>query len=363
MSGKKLLIGAVGWFSKDMGPDHATVAFCDINKEKLDKLALSHPDLTMYTDFNEMLRHPGLDAVIISTPNFVHAEQAIAALDAGKHVFLEKPMGINRAECDAIIAAQKRSGKYLTVDFEMRHSPFAYRMQNFIKSGEYGKLLRMEFIHRRGAWLEEGNGMWRTRPERSGGLYFMEPIHEVDIFRFLAGEVKWVQSTVGPNALPQYRFQDNVCSHFAFESGAMGMIYTTHTHSAIPRNARNFQNTEAYMRSMGHNMDMIFTFERGSVGADFITAKFMFNKYEEWPAGSGGFRVLQDRIEDFTRGGDSGSFFHDISLRRNEFIRRCVAQCGPLQSPDDILRTHLVCLAAEQSAQEDFRRVTVEYPC
>ena len=106
---KKLLIGATGWFSKDTGPGYETVAFCDIDRGKLEKTGAAHPDMRMYSDFKEMLKHPGLGAVIISTPNFVHAEQAIAALDAGKHVFLEKPMGINRGECDAIIAAQKRS--------------------------------------------------------------------------------------------------------------------------------------------------------------------------------------------------------------------------------------------------------------
>ena len=358
---KKLLIGAAGWFSKDASDDYTTVAFCDVNREKLDKLAVAHPDMKMYDDFKAMLQHPGLDAVIISTPNFVHAEQTIAALDAGKHVFLEKPMGINRNECDAIIAAQKRSGKTLTVDFEMRHSPFAQRMRAFIDSGEYGKLLRLEFIHHRGGWLEQGNGIWRTRPERSGGLYFMEPIHEVDVFRFLAGEVKWVQSTSGPNSMPQYRFQDNVCSHFAFESGAMGMIYTTHSPSASPKNAKQWQNTEAYMRALGHDMSMVFSFEKGSVGVDMLTSKILFNAFEEWPAGSGGFRVIQDHIEDFSRGNDPSAFFHDINSMRLEFIRRCVGGLGPLQSADDILHTHLVCLAAEQSVQEDFCRVAVDY--
>ena len=362
MAQKKLLIGATGWFSKDTGPGYETVAFCDIDRGKLEKTGAAHPDMRMYSDFKEMLKHPGLGAVIISTPNFVHAEQAIAALDAGKHVFLEKPMGINRGECDAIIAAQKRSGTNLTVEFEMRHSPFARRMRGFIDKQEYGKLLRIEFIHHRGGWLEQGNGIWRTRPERSGGLYFMEPIHEVDIFRFFAGEVKWVQSTVGPNCMPQYRFEDHVCSHFAFENGVMGMIYTTHTHSAVPKRNGQWQNTEEYMRAMGHDMNMIFTFERGSVGVDMIAGKVMFNVFEEWPAGSGGFRVVQDHTEDFTCGGDFGAFFHDIASMRLEFIERCASGRGPLQAPDDILRTHIVCLAAEQSVKEDFRRVMVEYP-
>ncbi|MDD5705675.1 MAG: Gfo/Idh/MocA family oxidoreductase [Kiritimatiellae bacterium] len=358
---KRLRIGAAGWFTNDQGPDYETVAFCDINAERLRKLGAEHPHMKMYSDFREMLKHPGLGAVIISTPNFMHAEQAIAALDAGMHVFLEKPMGINLEECKAIVAAQARAGKNLTVDFEMRHSPFARRIKEFIEGGEFGRLLRIEFIHHRGGWLEQGNGIWRTRPERSGGMYFMEPIHEVDIFRFFAGEVKWVQSTVGPNSLPQYRFQDNVCTHLAFENGVMGMIYTTHSHSASPTDTAHWRNTSEYMRGMGHDMSMIFSFERASVGADMLASKIIINRLEEWPVGSGGCRVVQDRIEDFSRGSEHGDFFHDIAAMRLEFIRRCAGGREPLQAPRDILRTHQVCLAAEQSAREDFRRVNVDY--
>lgn len=358
---RKLLIGAVGWFSKDRGPGYDTVAFCDINQEKLAKLGAEHPDVRMYDDYYEMLKHPDLGAVIISTPNFVHAEQTIAALEAGKHVFLEKPMGVNRKECDAIMAAWKRSGRNLTVDFEMRHSPFAWRLRELIESEEYGKLLRLEFVHHRGAWLERGNGIWRTRPELSGGLYFMEPIHEVDIFRFFAGEVEWVQSTAGPNSMPHYRFQDNVCTHFAFEGGAMGMLYTTHSHSATPARPGEWRNTGSYMRAMGHDMNLILSFERGSVGVDMIEGKMYFHRFEEWPAGSGGLRVLQDRIEDYGVDGETSAFFHDISAMRLEFVKRCADGREALQSAEDILKTHIVCLAAEQSVQEDFRRVKVEY--
>lgn len=359
---RQMNVANVGWFANDEGPECKTVAFCDTNKSKLDSLAKQHPGMAMYADFQELLRHPGLDAVIISTPNFVHAEQAVAALAAGKHVMLEKPMGINRAECDRILAAQRRSGKLLTIDFEMRFSPFARRIKGVIDSREYGELRRIEFIHHRGGWLASGNGIWRTRPEQSGGLFFMEPIHEVDVFRLFAGNVKSVQATVGPNVLPQYRFEDNVCAHMFFDSGVLGTILTSHTYSAVPQDpAKSWQNTPDYHAALGHDMNMIFTFTQGAIGVDMIARKMLFNRFEEWPKGTGGYRVIQDRIEDHTAGNNGGEFFHDIDAMRREFIRRCAWGEPALQDTLDAWKSHRVCLAIEESVKQAFRRLPVDY--
>ncbi|MCG2660023.1 MAG: Gfo/Idh/MocA family oxidoreductase, partial [Kiritimatiellae bacterium] len=306
-----------------------------------------------------MIKHPGLDAVVISTPNFVHAEQAIAFLEAGKHLMLEKPMGINRNECDRIIEVQQRSGKNFTVDFEMRVSPYAKRLKSLIDSGELGELKHIEFIHHRGCWLEEGNGKWRVRPEKSGGLFFMEPIHEVDIFRFFGGEIKSVQSTARPNVLPQYRFEDNVYSHFFFESGAMATLITSHSHSAVPTKTGQWSDSAEYMLSMGHDMSMIFTLTGGSIAVNFLTLEIMINRFEEWPAGSGGVRVIHVRTENLRNTGYD--FFHDIDAMRWEFIRRCANGLPPVQDPLDIWKSHITCLAAEQSLKEDFRRINIDY--
>ena len=355
----KMGIGHIGWLGYDEGADWQTVAWCNIDRKALEAAGQDHPEVALYTDYLEMLKHPGLDAVIISTPNMVHAEQTVACLDAGMHVMVEKPMGINREECLRIMDAQKRSGRNLTVDFEIRASPFAKRIKSILDSSELGVLRRIEFVHHRGCWQEEGNGMWRTRPEKSGGLYLMEPIHEVDIFRHFAGEIIAVQSTTSPNVLPHYQFQDNVCSHFFFENGVMGTILAAHTHSAVPPNPDQWVDSPEYMKALGHDMTMILTLTGGSIGIDFLGQSIMINRIEEWPVGSGGVRIVPERTEDMRAIGSG--FYHDISLMSREFYRRCVAGLPPLQDPLDAWKTHMVCLAAEQSVKEDFRRVKVDY--
>ena len=355
---RQLGLGHIGWLSRDEGPECRTVAWCDINAKKMADSAAKHPDIRMYTDYREMLNHPGLDAVVISAPNWVHAEQAIAFLEAGKSVFVEKPMGVNKAECDRILQAVKKTGLNFTVDFEMRTSPFAARIRELIDAGKYGKLRRIEFIHHRGCWLEEGNGIWRTRPEKSGGHFLMEPIHEVDICRYFAGEIKAVQTIAGPNVLDQYRFPDNLCSHLFFQSGVVATLLASHTHSgAIPWDE---QNDPGKMRRQGHDMNMIFTFAGASIGVDFVHARIMTNIIEEYPKGSGGKRVVHQATE-IIRDGDIHAFAHDIAAMRWTFIRRCGAGQPMVQDPVDIWKTHVVCLAAERSMIEDGRRIEIDY--
>src|ERR1051325_11525579 len=154
---RKLKIGHIGWLSRDEGTDCETVAWCDINAEKMKRLESEHPRIAMYTDYRDMLGHAGLDLVVISTPNWLHCEMACAFLESGKHVFVEKPMGINRAECDRVLNAARKSGKNLAIDFEMRVSPFASRLQRLLDPREVGELRRIEMIHHRGGWLETGN--------------------------------------------------------------------------------------------------------------------------------------------------------------------------------------------------------------
>jgi predicted dehydrogenase len=350
---QKLRVGHIGWLSQDEAPNYTTVAWCDINEKRMADLAGKHPNIAMYTDYRKMIKEAKLDVAIVSTPNSIHAEQAVAFLEAGAHVFIEKPMGINRAECDRILAAQRRSGKNCAIDFEMRLSIFAKRLRELIAGGEYGALKRLEFIHHRGCWLEEGAGIWRTRPEQSGGLYFMEPIHEVDIFRYFGGEIVSAQSTASENVLRHYQFEDNVCSHFFFANGVLGTIITNHTHSASTPDPKMWP-------VLGHDGGLIVTLTNGSFHADIVNMRLLVNRFETYPQGTRGMRVVHDHIEDYSAL-PGGAFCHDIELMRREFIRRCAEGLPPVQDTLDAWKTHCVCLAAEQSLREDFRRVPVDY--
>lgn len=349
---KKLRIGHIGWLANDQTEFAETVAWCDANPERLGKAREKCPAIAAYTDYRELLNHPGLDLVVIATPNWLHCDMACDFLDRGIHVFLEKPMGINRAEIDRLLAAARRSKAQIAVDFEMRISPFAEKTTGLIRSGELGELRRMELVHHRGGWLEEGNGLWRTRPEKSGGLFLMEPIHAIDLFRMVAGEVAAVETISGPNVLGNYGFPDNACSHLFFEGGVTATLLTSHTLSAQTGSPEEW--TER-----GHEMRWVFTCSRGTFSVDLLRKKVLVNRYEEYPVGTAGTRVVFDHEWNFT--GDGDAFHHDITAMRQDFIRRCSTGEPPLQEIGDAWRTHLVCLAAEESAADGGRRIALDY--
>jgi len=347
-----LRIGHIGWLAHDQTEYGRTVAWCDVQPERLSKRREKFPEIAGYTDYRELLRHPGLDLVVIATPNEFHCEMACAFLEAGIHVFLEKSMGITRCEMDRLLEVAGRSTARVAVDFEMRVSPFAAHAMSLIQSGEIGELRRMELVHHRGGWLEEGNGHWRTRPEKSGGLCLMEPIHALDLFRLLAGEVSAVLAVTGPNVLANYHIPDNLCAHLFFEHGVTATLLTTHTLSAQTDDPEKWT-------GRGHEMRWIFTGTQGTFAVDFLRRKILVNRFEPYPAGATGTRVVFERVEDFAATGDA--FFHDITAMRQDFIRRCHAGERPLQDIADAWRTHLVCLAVEESAEAGGRRIVLDY--
>lgn len=349
---RKLKVGYIGWLFHDETPFCVPYAVCDVNAPKLQDHVKKHPGVKVFTDYRALAADSEVDAVIISTPNWLHCEMTEAFLGKGKHVFCEKPMGVNRAEMNRMLRAQRKSGKQLAIDFEMRASEGCQRIKKIVDSGELGAMKGIEFVHHRGGWLAEGNNIWRTDPARSGGLYFMEPCHEVDFFRYLMGEITHVQSFKMPNVLPQYpaNMPDNVCSHLFFESGAMGLISTNHSLSVHTAKLEEYND-------QGHDMFFVLTGDRGGLRMDCINDKILVVKYAEYPKGSHGRRVEFDRSERV----DGGKSFHDIDANRLAFLRSCAEGRPHLQDAYSAWRTHAVCLAAEHSALNGFQKIAVDY--
>jgi len=349
----RLQVGYIGWLFFDDTEFAQAAAVCEIVPEKVEQYRRKHPQVRTYTDYRAMAEDPELDVVVISTPNWLHCEMATAFLNKGKHVFCEKPMGVNRAEIDRLLLAQRRSNRQLAIDFEMRSSRGLQRIKEICDSGELGRMRGFEFIHHRGCWLAEGSMAWRVKPAVSGGLYFMEVCHEVDFLRWLLGEVTAVQSFKSPNTLPQYEdgMPDNVYSHFWLESGAMAHIATMHALSA-------WDAKEAEYNQRGHDMVFVITGEQGSLRYDTINNQLLVTRLHPYPAGSHGRKPLFERIETFP---DAHAAHHDIQGNRLAFLRALAEGRSHVQDAYDAWRTHAVCLAAEESARTEFRRLEIDY--
>jgi len=142
------------------------------------------------TDLDELLASD-VEAVIVASPNDLHAGQALRALAAGKHVLVEKPMAITRADAGALAAAARASDRVVAVGHEMRVFALFARVKVLIDAGRLGEPLHLKLdLWRRPH--RAGTGGWKTDPARLGSTVLEEPVHYLDLARWYLGEPREV---------------------------------------------------------------------------------------------------------------------------------------------------------------------------
>ena len=171
-------------------PDANIVAICDVDNAKLSgggdvelnigaTGALDLSGIQTYNDARELLSNPNVQLVDICLPTHLHAEFAIAALRAGKHVLCEKPIALTAEEAAQMQAAQQESGQQLMIGHCLRYWPQYLKAHEIIQSGEYGKPLYARF-HRSSATPTWSWDKWLQDGARSGGAVLDMHIHDAD---------------------------------------------------------------------------------------------------------------------------------------------------------------------------------------
>jgi predicted dehydrogenase len=147
-------------------------------------------DMELRESFENIIADPNIDAVVLVTPNSVHAAQTIAAAEAGKHVFCEKPFALTGADAIAAADACKKAGVTMAVGYNRRFHPEIVKLREMIKSGELGTILHCEatMTFPNGLFLKPG--AWRASKDETpcGGLTPMG-VHAIDGFIDLCGEI------------------------------------------------------------------------------------------------------------------------------------------------------------------------------
>ncbi|RAV22535.1 Gfo/Idh/MocA family protein [Paenibacillus contaminans] len=165
-------------------------AVCDLNEERARKTADKYGAERVYTDYRELLANSEIDAVSICTWNDTHAEIAIAALQAGKHVLVEKPMCRTVEEALRLEEAVRKSGRLLQIGYVRRFDPNARMLNEFARKGEFGDLYyaKATCVRRLG-----NPGGWFADVERSGGGPLIDiGVHIIDLSWYLMGKPKAV---------------------------------------------------------------------------------------------------------------------------------------------------------------------------
>jgi predicted dehydrogenase len=139
-----------------------------------------------YPDIAALVADGGVDAVSINTPNYLHAPEAVAALEAGVHVMVEKPMAMNTAECEQMITAAERSGAHLMVAHCWRFDEEVRWLRAQVEAGSLGDIIRTKGYGVHNNW---GPGGWFTQARFAGGGALADMgIHAIDTARFLLGD-------------------------------------------------------------------------------------------------------------------------------------------------------------------------------
>ncbi len=182
-----------------------------------------------FADWREQIADPDIDAVYIATPVSQHAEQAIAAAEAGKHVLCEKPMALNAAECDRMIEACREAGVRLGVAYYRRFYPVVQRIAELLASGAIGKpvLAEIRAFERFNPKPGEARA-WLIDPAHAGGGPLMDfGSHRLEVFWNLLGPYE-----IGDAELSKLAFdralEDTALLRLRFTSGARGVLLVSH---------------------------------------------------------------------------------------------------------------------------------------
>jgi predicted dehydrogenase len=167
-------------------PGAELAAAANWRRPSLDRLAERHGIARTTTDWRALAADPGVDAAVVGTPNALHAPQAIAFLDAGKHVLVEKPMAASLAEADAMVAAARRSGAFLMVAHCWRFHPDVRALRARVEAGELGQIVKTRSYGGHAGWGPSG---WFTDPVLAGGGALVDMgVHAIDTARYLLGD-------------------------------------------------------------------------------------------------------------------------------------------------------------------------------
>jgi predicted dehydrogenase len=213
------LVSAVAGKSDDIGFTLATTRtraraeqFCGENK------------IALVDTYAAILRNPNVDAVVLATPHTRHEAQALAALAAGKHVFVEKPLTLERASAQRVAEAAHRAGRVLAVGLNRRFHPSVCELRARVRDGRLGRIVAAVAQHTTSTAQFVALDNWRAAPaEAPGGAFTATGVHALAHMIELAGPVKNVRCVTARHY--PGRSDDTTSIMLEFAHGASGLIF------------------------------------------------------------------------------------------------------------------------------------------
>lgn len=208
------------------------VAACSPVAAELDTARQAFGVQRLHAEVEALVHDPAVDAVVLVTPTALHADQAIAALKAGKHVFVEKPLALNAEDCERVQAvARAHPDRVAMVGFVRRFDPSYAQAMADIDAGRIGRpfLVRSQTCD-----LNDDSGFFVRFAATSGGLFMDCSVHDIDLARWMLGHPKatraFASGTIALHpGLAQHGDVDNGLAIVEFEGGARAVFYASRT--------------------------------------------------------------------------------------------------------------------------------------
>lgn len=291
-------------------------AVCDTSEETARRIAADH-DCEAFTDYRDLLARDDIDVVSVATPDQLHAEHCIAALQAGKHVLCEKPLALTMEDVRTIVAAADASDRKFMVGQVCRYTPGFTLAKKLIDDGAIGELFFVESEYAHAYDNIPGAGGWRKHPQRhpliGGGC------HAVDLLRWIAGDVEEAFAYSNHRVLTDWPVDDCTIASFKFENGVLGKV----------------------LCSIGcrrpYTMRSVFYGDRGTIISDNTSPSIQIftNRYQEL----GGFATLPVNLAS-----------HNVRAEINELLDIIRNDRPVKMDVREGAKTVATCIAAVQSA-------------
>jgi predicted dehydrogenase len=209
-------------------PEAELIAVCDVIEEKAQKLAEEFGAQNVYTDYRKMLERDDIEIISVCTPSGMHADMAIEAARAGKHVMTEKPIDIRLEKIDQLIRVCKRRKVKLACIFQRRASTLWQRVKRTVEDGRIGRMVlssaylkyfRSQEYYDSAGW----RGTWALD---GGGALMNQGVHMIDLLRWIMGPIDTIFA-FADHLARNIEVEDTAVASIRFKSGALGTLEGT----------------------------------------------------------------------------------------------------------------------------------------
>jgi len=202
-------------------------AICDPSEKTLAPFSAKK-----FHHYEDLLASPDVDAVLISTPHYTHTTIGIAALEAGKHVLVEKPISVHKADCEKLLAAHTNERLVFAAMFKMRADPCWKKIRDLVRSGALGAVRRIHWTathwFRRDDYYRSGGGWRGTWSGEGGGVLLNQCPHQLDLWQWIFGMPDEVRADCSFGKYHPIEVEDEATAIMRYANGATG-VFTAST--------------------------------------------------------------------------------------------------------------------------------------